>query len=223
MRRWARRRWRSSRRNKEDGLREIASKGQLRLAYLRWAVVTVPFVLLLGFTSARFAPTGSQNPWYVALTKPDNMPPEWAFPVAWTVIYVLMGLALAMIINARGSTLRGPALVLFAVQMAANLAWSPIFFGMHQIMTALIVLGVLGGLVLITVLLFGRIRTGAALLLLPYLAWVCYAGLLLYQIDKLNPNAGSLVPARSSDQIQIDDDDTVVLDGNDSGSPSNAE
>jgi tryptophan-rich sensory protein len=184
-------------------LREIASKGQLRLAYLRWAVVTVPFTLLLGFTSARLVPTGSQNPWYRHLILPEGMPPEYAFPIVWAVIYVLMGLALAMIINARGSSLRGPAIILFAIQMAVNLSWSPVFFGMHQVTTALIIMGVLGVLVLATMLLFGRIRMGAAVLLLPYLAWVCYAGFLLYQIDKLNPNAGGLVPSRASDQIQI--------------------
>lgn len=198
-------------------MREIASKGQLRLAYLRWAVVTVPFILLLGFTSARLVPSGSQNIWYRHLTLPENMPPEIAFPIAWTVIYVLMGLALAMVINARGSSLRGPAIVLFAIQMAVNLAWSPVFFGMHQVTTALIILCVLGVLVLGTILLFGRIRIGAGVLLLPYLAWVCYAGFLLYQIDKLNPNAGGLVSAGASDQIQLDDNSTSVLTiGNDS-------
>jgi len=185
-------------------LREIASKGQLRLAYLRWAVVTVPFILLLGFASARLVPSGSQNSWYRHLVLPDNMPPEYAFPLAWGVIYVLMGLALAMIINARGSSLRGPALVVFAVQMAVNLAWTPVFFGMHQIMTALILLSVLGVLVLVTMALFGKIRVGAAVLLLPYLAWVCYAGFLLYQIDKLNPDAGGVVTGTSRDQVYVD-------------------
>ncbi len=184
-------------------MREIASRGQLRLAFLRWAVVTVPFVLLLGFTSARLVPSGSQNPWYAALIKPEHMPPEWAFPASWAAIYVLMGLALAMIINARGSTLRGPAIILFAVQMAVNLAWTPVFFGMHQVQTALILLGVLGVLVIATIVLFGRIRLGAGVLLLPYLAWVGYAGFLLYQIDQLNPGAGGLVPGRSSDQIRV--------------------
>jgi benzodiazapine receptor len=188
---------------RRSGLREIASKGQLRLAYLRWAVVTVPFVLLLGFTSARLVPTGSQNLWYAALVKPDNMPPEIAFPIAWSTIYVLMGLALAMVINARGSTLRGPAIILFAVQMAVNLAWTPVFFGMHQVTTALILIATLALLVVVMIVLFGRIRLGAALLLLPYLAWIGYAGFLLYQINELNPNAGSLVPSHSSDQIQV--------------------
>jgi tryptophan-rich sensory protein len=184
-------------------MREIASKGQLRLAFLRWAVVTVPFIVLLGFFSARLAPSGSENPWYVRLIKPEIMPPEHYFPIAWGAIYVLMGLALAMIINARGSTLRGPALVVFAVQMAVNVAWSPVFFGMHQVMPALIILGVLFMLALITTILFGRIRLFAAVLLLPYLAWIGFAGYLLFQINALNPNAASLVPSRSADQIQI--------------------
>lgn len=184
-------------------MREIASKGQLWMAFIRWAVVTVPFILLLGFTSARLVPTGSANPWYVALVKPQDMPPEWAFPAAWTAIYVLLGLALAMIINARGSSLRAPALVLFAVQMGINLLWSPVFFGMHQVMTALIIIAVLAALVLVTMLLFARIRLVAGLLLLPYLAWLCYAGFLCWQINQLNPNAEALVPARSADQIEI--------------------
>jgi translocator protein len=184
-------------------LREIASKGQLRLAYLRWAVVTVPFILLLGITSARLAPSGSENLWFARLAKPAIMPPEWAFPVAWTALYVLMGLALAMIINARGSRLRGPALFVFALQMAANLAWSPVFFGMHQVGAALAIIGAMFVLVLITTLLFARIRTVAAVLLIPYLAWIVFAGILLYQIHQLNPNAGNLVSARPADEIQI--------------------
>ncbi|WP_188054476.1 MULTISPECIES: TspO/MBR family protein [unclassified Sphingosinithalassobacter] len=184
-------------------MREIASKSQLRLAYLRWAIVTVPFILLLGFTSARLVPSGSDNLWFARLVKPEIMPPEWAFPVAWTIIYILLGLALAMIINARGSRLRGPALVLFAVQMAVNLVWTPLFFGMHQVVASLVVIGVLFVLVLATIVVFGRIRTGAALLLLPYLAWLGFAFVLLWQIHGLNPNAATLVPSTSTDQIQI--------------------
>jgi len=87
---------------------------------MRWAVVTVPFILLLGFTSARLVPSGSDSSWYRALVKPEQTPPDWAFPAAWTAIYILLGLALAMIIHARGSRLRGPAITVFAVQMVAN-------------------------------------------------------------------------------------------------------
>jgi len=187
----------------EERLREIASRGQLRMAFMRWAVVTVPFILLLGLASARFAPTGAQNRWYMHLTKPDHLPPDWAFLAAWIAFYVLMGLALALVINARGSRLRTPALVLFAVQMAVNLAWTPLFFGFHQVTAALITIAVLFVLALATAVMFLRIRLGAAILLLPYLAWVAYAGFLLYRIHQLNPNAESIVPSRSSDQIRI--------------------
>lgn len=182
---------------------EIASKSQLRLAFLRWAVVTVPFIVLLGFTSARIVPSGEENLWYQMLQKPAETPPGWMFPIAWTTIYVLLGLALAMIINARGSTLRGPALALFAVQMAANLVWTPLFFGAHQVFWALVLICVIFVLALATTIVFGRIRTGAAWLLVPYLAWLCFAGILNYKIDKLNPNAETLVPAQSAPQMEI--------------------
>lgn len=182
---------------------EIASKGQLRLAYLRWAIVTVPFILLLGFASARLAPTGADSPWYMALAKPEPTPPDWVFPVAWSAIYVLLGLALAMIINARGSRLRGPAIVLFAVQMGFNLAWSPVFFGMHLVTIAFGILCVLFALALATTILFGRIRVGAALLLIPYLGWLGFAGWLNWEIHQLNPSAETIVTSGGTTQIDL--------------------
>ncbi len=182
---------------------EIASKGQLRLAYLRWAIVTVPFILLLGFASGRLFPSGDENLWYQALVKPAETPSGWVFPVAWTSIYILLGLALAMIVNARGSRLRRPALILFAVQMVANLAWSPLFFGYHQVSTALLLIVLIFALALATTFVFARIRKGAAWLMVPYLAWLCFAGILNYKIDQLNPNAETLVPASSAPQMAI--------------------
>ncbi|HSX54038.1 MAG TPA: TspO/MBR family protein [Sphingomonas sp.] len=182
---------------------EIASKGQLRLAYLRWAIVTVPFVLLLGFASGRLFPSGDENEWYQLLVKPAETPPGWVFPVAWTALYVLLGLALALIVNARGSRLRRPALILFAVQLVANLAWSPVFFGYHQVSAALLLIVVIFVLALATTFVFGRIRKGAAWLMVPYLAWLCFAGILNYKIDRLNPNAETLVPAAATPQMSI--------------------
>ncbi|MGH6615883.1 TspO/MBR family protein [Sphingomonas sp.] len=184
-------------------MREIASKQQLRLAFLRWAMVTVPFILLLGFASARLVPTGAANRWYVALVKPDQTPPDWVFALVWAIIYIFMGLALAMIIHARGSKLRGPAIMLFALQLVVNLIWSPLFFGAHQVFWALIVMAVMFVLAFATTLLFGRIRAAAAWLFVPYLAWLVFAGLLILQIDQLNPNAETLVPSSSSTQISL--------------------
>ncbi len=182
-------------------MREIASKQQLRLAFLRSAVVTVPFILLLGFASARSVTVGADNQWYAALAKPALTPPDWAFPVAWIAIYVLIGLALAMVINARGSTIRGLAIGLFAAQMVANLVWTPIFFGAHQIFWALVTLAAMFAFALATTIAFGRIRGGAAVLMVPYLCWIVFAGYLTYMIGVLNPDAETLVPSASSTQI----------------------
>jgi tryptophan-rich sensory protein len=84
-------------------MNQIASQGQLRLAYLRWALFTVPVVVFLGFLSGRFANSGYGNRWFAALAKPALMPPAWMFGAAWTVLFVLMGLALAIVLHARGA------------------------------------------------------------------------------------------------------------------------
>ena len=179
----------------------IASKGQLRMSFLRWAVVTVPLILLLGFASGRAVPSGSENGWYIALQKPALTPPGIVFPIAWTTLYILLGLAVAVILHARGSKGRGLALSLFAVQFALNLAWTPLFFGMHQVGTALIVIIAMLVLSIVTTFLFGRIRPLAAWLMVPYLVWISFAGVLTWSIGRLNPDAETLVPAAHTSQM----------------------
>lgn len=182
---------------------ELATKEQLRWAFLRWAMVTVPLLILLGFASSRLAPSGEHNRWYAELTKPVLTPPAWVFPVVWTALYVMLGIALAMILNARGSRLRGRAILLFTAQMAINLVWTPLFFGAHQVFWGLVMIGAMLLLALITTVVFGRIRTAAAWLMAPYLVWLCFAGALNWGIMKLNPGAETLVPSSSSAQIEI--------------------
>ncbi|QDZ06738.1 tryptophan-rich sensory protein [Sphingomonas panacisoli] len=183
---------------------EIATKGQLRWAFLRWAMVTVPAIILLGFGSSQFAPSGDKSAWYRELAKPALNPPGWVFPIAWTALYIMMGLALAMILNARGSRYRGLAIALFVGQMVLNLVWTPVFFGAHLVFAALLILIAMFVVALITTIVFGRIRTGAAWLMVPYLAWLCFAGALNFGIMQLNPNAETLlVPASSDAQMTI--------------------
>jgi benzodiazapine receptor len=90
-------------------LSELASKSQLRMAYLRFALFTVPLILLLGTISGRASNNGNDNAWFAALEKPAIMPPGWAFPVAWTILYIFLGLAIAIILYARGARGRGLA------------------------------------------------------------------------------------------------------------------
>lgn len=186
---------------KEGRVGTIASKGQLRMSFLRWAVVIVPLVLLLGFASGRSVPAGNENEWYRALAKPALTPPGWVFPVAWTTLYILIGLALAVILHARGAKGRGVAIGLFVAQFALNLAWTPLFFGAHRVTVALIVLLAILVLAIWTTFAFARIRRGAAWLMLPYLVWLSFAGVLNWRIGQLNPDAESLVPRSQTSQM----------------------
>lgn len=182
-------------------MNEIASRGQLRLAYLRWALFTVPMVVALGFLSGRVANSGYANRWFAALDKPALMPPGWAFGVAWTILYVMMALAFAMILHARGARLRGLAIALFLVQLALNLLWSPLFFRAHQVGDALSLILVLLVVVIVTTALFWRIRKAAGVMLLPYIAWLAFASFLNYEIGRLNPAAQTLVAPALRTQI----------------------
>jgi benzodiazapine receptor len=146
-------------------------------------------------------PAGANNGWYVALQKPALTPPGWVFPVAWTSLYILLGLAVAMILHARGARGRGLALAAFAVQFVLNLAWTPLFFGMHQVGAALMVIVAILVVATITTVLFGRIRPLAAWLMVPYLVWISFAGVLTWRIGQLNPDAETLVPAAHTSQM----------------------
>ena len=186
---------------KEPHVGGIASRGQLRMSFLRWAAVTVPAVLLLGFASGRSVPAGDENAWYQALAKPALTPPGWAFPVAWTTIYVLMGLALAIVLNARGARGRGRGVMLFVVGFALALAWMPLFFGAHRVGAATLLIGAMLAVGVATAVAFGRVRPLAAWLMTPYLVWISFAGLLNWNIDRLNPDAQALAPSARATQM----------------------
>lgn len=180
---------------------EVASRGQLRMSFARWAMVIVPLILLLGFASGRAVPAGDESRWYVALAKPELTPPGWMFPAAWTAIYVLMGFALAMILNARGARRRWRAVVLFVIGLVLALAWMPLFFGAHRVQLALGVLVAMLVVGIVTAVAFGRIRPAAAWLMVPYLVWISFAGVLTWRIGQLNPDADRLVPAARASQM----------------------
>ena len=179
----------------------IASKSQLRMSFLRRAIVTVPAVLLLGFLSGRSVPAGDENGWYQALVKPALTPPGWLFPIAWATLYILMGLALAMVLNARGARGRGVAVGLFVLGFALALAWTPLFFGAHQVGAATLLIGAMVVVGIATAFAFGRVRSTAAWLMLPYLVWISFAGVLSWSIGRLNPDAETLVPTARTTQM----------------------
>jgi benzodiazapine receptor len=182
---------------------ELAYPGQLRASLWRWALVLAPGLLLLGVLSGAFAGSGAGNPWFAALEKPPLYPPPALFGIAWSVLYVLMGLALAMIVTARGARTRRAALIAFAIQFALNLVWSPLFFAAHQITLALIVLAVLDFAVVLTIILFHAVRPVAALILLPYLAWILFATVLNWQFLTYNPGADGQENSGAVTRVQL--------------------
>lgn len=168
----------------------LASRGQLRASLLRWALFTVPLVVLLGFLSGQLSGSGADSLWFQSLEKPAIFPPPVWFGIVWTVLYALMGFALAMVCAAWGARGRGIAIAAFVAQLIVNLAWSPVFFALHDMRAAMIVIGVLDVLVIVTIVLFWRVRKLAAVLLLPYLAWIAFASVLNWQFMVLNPGGG---------------------------------
>jgi translocator protein len=181
----------------------LASKAQLRMSFLRYALFTVPAVLLLGSLSGALSGSGEGNPWYDALVKPGLMPPGWVFGVVWPILYILLGLSLAMILHAKGAEKRRRALILFAFQLVLNFSWSPIFFAWHRPTLALSVIAAMLVGTVVLILVAWRIRVLAGLLLYPYLGWLMFASMLNYEIIMLNPDAETLAPAGASTDIPL--------------------
>jgi translocator protein len=180
-------------------MNQIASPSQLRMSFVRWALFVVPAVMFLGFLSGAVSGSGEENSWFAELVKPDAQPPGWVFPVAWSLLYLMMAIAFSMVLHARGAQLRTVAIGLFLAQFILNLSWSPIFFGQHKVTMAFYLILVILALAIATTVVFGRIRKAAAWLMVPYLMWLSFASILNFQIDRLNPDAENLyVPAASS-------------------------
>jgi tryptophan-rich sensory protein len=124
--------------------------------------------------------------WYAQLAKPSFTPPNWVFGPVWTTLYVMMAVA-AWLVWRSGHVERWRALTAWGVQLALNLAWSLLFFGLKQIGLALVDLAALLLAIATTIWLCGRIAPPAGWLLVPYIAWVGYAGALNLAIWRLNP------------------------------------
>lgn len=136
---------------------------------------------------AGFATESSVNDWYPALNKPAFTPPGWLFAPVWILLYVLMGIA-AGIIWARGFYHRLVKIGLyhFWFQLLFNAAWSIVFFGLKEPLWALMVIITLLVLIGLTIYWFKKINRLAAVLMVPYLLWVCFATILNYSIWKMN-------------------------------------
>ncbi len=143
--------------------------------------------LSAGLIGSLVAANGGFSAWYLTIQKPSFTPPNWVFGPVWIVLYLLMGIA-AFLVWQKGLGHRAVriALIWFLVQLALNAAWSPVFFGLHRIGLALLVIVLLWVAIAVTVHRFFRISPPAGWLLMPYLFWVSFAVILNASIWSLN-------------------------------------
>ena len=148
-------------------------------------ILVLASCLAVGGLAASATARGVRD-WYPALAKPSWTPPDAVFAPVWTVLYVMMAVAAWQVWREAGHSGRGAALALFAIQLALDCAWSFFFFGMRSVGGGLADIVLLLAAIIATVLAFRRVRPPAALLLLPYLAWVGYATALNVAIWRMN-------------------------------------
>lgn len=151
-------------------------------------MIWICFVIFLlacfgaGATGGLFPP----GPWYDSLKKPDWTPPNWLFPVAWTTLYLCMATAGARVAVSPDN---GIAMALWALQIALNGLWTPVFFGLRKLGLGMVVLVALWVSVAACMIALWQVDWVSGLLFLPYLVWVSVAGALNLSVWRLNPGA----------------------------------
>lgn len=154
-----------------------------------WLAIILAIVPVAAASLIGSAATVPQIPgWYAGLAKPPFNPPNWLFAPVWTVLFALMGLAAFRVLRRTSGTIgRGRALLAYHVQLALNLAWSCVFFGLNSPASGLIVIALLIAAIIWTIRRFAALPDRfAAWLLAPYLAWVAFAAVLNLAIWWLN-------------------------------------
>ncbi len=148
--------------------------------------ITVAICLIIGFLSS-FVTQSSVNDWYLTLNKPSFNPPNSVFAPVWSVLYLMMGVA-AGVVWGKGfhHIWVKTALYHFGFQLLLNSLWSMVFFGLKNILAALFIIIALVVAILLTIKWFNVVSKKAALLMIPYLLWVCFATVLNYKIWVLN-------------------------------------
>lgn len=157
-------------------------KSKLRPGLL---AITVAIPLCIGALSAML--TGDMMKEYFFLNKPPLSPSGWAFPIVWTVLYVMMGLASYLVITSgAGRALIVKALVFYGIQLALNFFWSLLFFNYSLYLWAFIELIAMWAAIIITTVLFFRASTVAGMLMIPYVLWSTFAAYLNFAVYKMS-------------------------------------
>ena len=149
------------------------------LTFILFFIITFSASLIGGVATVSF-----KEPWYSTLIKPSFNPPDWVFGPVWTILYLMMTIAIWLYWH---SINRNHKIVFYYfIHIAVNTTWSIVFFVFHQILLAMIVLIFLIGLIIFLMICFKRVNMTSFYLMVPYLLWCCYALILNISIYLLN-------------------------------------
>ncbi len=137
----------------------------------------------VGVLSSVITMNGMEN--YNDLAKPALVPPNWVFPVVWTILYILMGIS-AYLVYSSDSPYRSEALRIYALQLAVNFLWPIIYFNLNMVLLAFFWIILLAVLIVLMIISFCKVNKTAAYLQIPYLLWVLFAGYLNLSIYLMN-------------------------------------
>jgi len=161
----------------------------MKLASWQKLAISICVPLLAGVIGSVFTAPAITS-WYASLNKPSFNPPNWVFAPVWTLLYVLMGIALFLVWNkknkGKGMPVARKGIVIFAIQLFLNALWSLAFFGMHSPKAGLVVIALLWIAIIANIILFRKVSRTAALLLVPYILWVSFAAALNLAIMIIN-------------------------------------
>ncbi len=144
------------------------------------------FWLVIPFAAAAFGARFMPDAWFQELRKPPWNPPGWVFAPVWTMLYASMGVAAWLVWREGGFTAQRVPLALFGCQLLLNALWTPLFFGAHRPGAAFVDITALWLVLICTLAAFWRVSPAAGALLVPYLAWITFAGALNFRIWQMN-------------------------------------
>ena len=147
--------------------------------FIFFFIITFSASVIGGLVTINF-----KEPWYSLLNKPNFNPPDWIFAPVWTALYLMMTIAIWIYWHSKNREMN--TIYIYFIHIVFNTTWSIVFFGLHQILLALIVLMILVALIIILILRFKRVNYVSSYLMIPYLLWCCYALFLNFNLYILN-------------------------------------
>ena len=149
------------------------------LSFTLFLIITYSASFIGGLVTINF-----KEPWYSELVRSSFSPPDWIFAPVWTILYFMMTLAIWFFWHSKNRDMN--TVYVYFIHILFNTTWSIVFFGLHQIFLALVVLVILIGLIITLVIRYKRVNFVSYYLMIPYLLWCCYALFLNFNLYILN-------------------------------------